>query len=157
MQARQEAGPVLVVDDEESVRSLLGLLVQRAGAEAIAADSVAEARRLAAAHPGGGLALAIVDKNLPDGSGLDLLRWLRESAPEVPVMVVTGYGSAEAATQALRLGAFDYLLKPFEVAWVGRRIAIALEHRRMRDQLARAREALAGGGGLEAVAAALGG
>jgi len=117
---------VLVVEDEDAILQLLALLVRRGGAEAVLAGSVAEAQQL-----GDGIDVAVVDKNLPDGNGVDLLRWLRQTAPEVPVLMVTGYASTESAAEALRLGAFDYILKPFDVAWVTRRIQLALEHRRL--------------------------
>jgi len=121
---------VLVVEDEDAILQLLALLVRRGGAEAVLAGSVAEAQQL-----GDGIDVAVVDKNLPDGNGVDLLRWLRQTAPEVPVLMVTGYASTESAAEALRLGAFDYILKPFDVAWVTRRIQLALEHRRMAAEL----------------------
>jgi DNA-binding NtrC family response regulator len=130
MTARQETGRVLVVEDEDAILQLLALLVRRGGAEAVLAGSVAEAQQL-----GDGIDVAVVDKNLPDGNGVDLLRWLRQTAPEVPVLMVTGYASTESAAEALRLGAFDYILKPFDVAWVTRRIQLALEHRRMAAEL----------------------
>ena len=121
---------MLVVEDEDAILQLLALLVRRGGAEAVLAGSVAEAQQL-----GDGIDVAVVDKNLPDGNGVDLLRWLRQTAPEVPVLMVTGYASTESAAEALRLGAFDYILKPFDVAWVTRRIQLALEHRRMAAEL----------------------
>jgi len=126
MTARQETGRVLVVEDEDAILQLLALLVRRGGAEAVLAGSVAEAQQL-----GDGIDVAVVDKNLPDGNGVDLLRWLRQTAPGVPVLMVTGYANTESAAEALRLGAFDYILKPFDVAWVTRRIQLALEHRRL--------------------------
>ena len=117
---------MLVVEDEDAILQLLALLVRRGGAEAVLAGSVAEAQQL-----GDGIDVAVVDKNLPDGNGVDLLRWLRQTAPGVPVLMVTGYANTESAAEALRLGAFDYILKPFDVAWVTRRIQLALEHRRL--------------------------
>ena len=120
---------MLVVEDEEGIQQLLALVVRRGGAEAVVAGTMAEARRLGS--EGGGIDVAVVDKNLPDGSGVDLLRWLRQTAPEVPVLMVTGYGNSESAAEALRLGAFDYIIKPFDVAWITRRLQLALEHRRL--------------------------
>ena len=128
MWTRQERGRVLVVEDEDGIQKLLGLLVERGGAEPLLAGTAAEARRLAAT----GIDAAVIDKNLPDGNGVDLLRWLRQEAPDVPVLLVTGYASSDSALEALRLGTFDYVLKPFDVAWVTRRIQLALEHRRLR-------------------------
>jgi cyclic di-GMP phosphodiesterase len=131
--ARQDAGTVLVVDDEESIRTLLGALVKRAGGAPVPADSAAQARERAAGEL---IDLAIVDKNLPDGSGLELLRWLRETSPATHVIIVTGYATVDSAVEALRLGATDYIVKPFDAAAVVRRVELALEQRRLAKALA---------------------
>jgi DNA-binding NtrC family response regulator len=128
MRARHEPGRVLVVEDEDAIAQLLGLLVERGGGVAVLAGSLTEARQL---NGEGGFDAAIVDKNLPDGSGVELLREL----DDVPVLVVTGYATADSASEALRLGAFDYIVKPFDIAWVARRIEIAVEHRRLRAEV----------------------
>ena len=80
-------GSVLVVDDEESIRHLLSLVVGRAGADppelaVSVADAIAKAR-------GRRFDVAVIDKNLPDGSGLELMRQLRDSSPETLCLVVT--------------------------------------------------------------------
>jgi putative two-component system response regulator len=127
--------PVLVVDDEETVRNLLALMVARAGGTADTADSVAQARQALA---GRWYRAVIVDKNLPDGNGLTVLSHVRETAPRTEVLIVTGYANTESAIEALRLGAFDYILKPFDIAAVTHRIKLALERGRMQDDLDRA-------------------
>ncbi len=123
---------------------VLGLLVERAGGTPILLGTAAEAHARVSDPGAPPVWLAIVDKNLPDGSGLELLRWLRERTPwpGVEVMVVTGYGNVDSAIEALRLGAFDYILKPFESAWVVRRIELALEQRGLRLALRGAEDEL---------------
>jgi putative two-component system response regulator len=127
--------PVLVVDDEETVRNLLALMVARAGGTADTVENVAQARAALAER---WYRAVIVDKNLPDGNGLTVLAHVRETAPRTEVLVVTGYANMESAIEALRLGAFDYVVKPFDVAAVTHRIRLALERGRMQDDLERA-------------------
>jgi putative two-component system response regulator len=122
-------GSVLVVDDEESIRHLLSLVVGRAGGDppelAISATDALDKAR------GRRFDVCVIDKNLPDGSGLDLMRQIKELSPETLCLVVTGYGNMDSAIEALRLGAFDYILKPFDIAAVTHRIRLALERSRL--------------------------
>jgi putative two-component system response regulator len=124
--------PVLIVDDEAHIRNLLAVIVNRAGGRGEPAPSAAAARGLLEQRS---FACAIIDKNLPDGSGMDLLAHLHASAPGTPVIVVTGYANVESAVEALRLGAFDYILKPFDIAAVEHRVRMALDRVRLRRDL----------------------
>lgn len=125
--------PVLVVDDEESARLLLRSIVEERGLTTIEAETSAAAK---VAFSPGAFDLAIVDKNLPDRSGLALLAELKREDPDVEVVVVTGYGSLESAIEALRQGAGDFLLKPFDdIGIIGEKLIAALERgRRSRIQ-----------------------
>lgn len=123
---------VLVVDDEDTVLNLLSVVVGRAGGRADVAKSAARARELLDQTE---YACALFDKNLPDASGIELLRYARERRPRTEVLIITGYANMESAIEALRLGAFDYIVKPFDVLQVAHRLQIALERRRMRDEL----------------------
>ncbi|MFH0901168.1 MAG: HD domain-containing phosphohydrolase [Pseudomonadota bacterium] len=122
---------VLIVDDEEVVRNLLSLVVARIGGTADLAENAASARELVER---GEYACALLDKNLPDENGIGLLSWLKKYHPRTEVLIVTGQANLDSAIAALRLGALDYIVKPFEIAEVERRIANALERRRLRDQ-----------------------
>jgi putative two-component system response regulator len=126
---------VLIVDDEDSVRNLLALVVSRAGGRPELAHHGAAARDLLAR---GSYDVALVDKNLPDESGLSLLGWMRQQAPDTQVLIVTGYANMDSAIEALRLGAFDYVVKPFDVATVTHRVKQALERRRLARELEQA-------------------
>jgi putative two-component system response regulator len=132
-----ESGPprILVVDDEESIRNLLSLMVGRAGGQADLAGDGKEARALLDERP---YACAIIDKNLPDVSGIQLLAQIREKSPGTEVLIITGYANMDSAVEALRLGAFDYVVKPFDVAAVTHRIKLALERQRLQLDLAAA-------------------
>ncbi|MBT0962100.1 sigma-54-dependent transcriptional regulator [Denitromonas iodatirespirans] len=103
-------GPdVLVVDDEEDIRELLEMTLARMGLGSDSAGSVAEARELLATRR---YRLCLTDMRLPDGNGLDLVRHINEHCTDLPVAVITAYGSMENAVVALKAGAFDYLAKP---------------------------------------------
>jgi two-component system response regulator PilR (NtrC family) len=103
------AGAVLVVDDEADIRELLELTLLRMGLAVESAASVAEAHALLKARR---FDLCLTDMRLPDGEGLDLVRHISEHCRDLPVAVITAYGSAENAVAALKAGAFDYLSKP---------------------------------------------
>jgi two-component system response regulator PilR (NtrC family) len=103
------AATVLVVDDEADIRELLELTLVRMGLAVESAASVAEAHALLSAKQ---FDLCLTDMRLPDGEGLDLVRYIGEHCSDLPVAVITAYGSAENAVAALKAGAFDYLSKP---------------------------------------------
>ena len=100
---------VLVVDDEPDIRELLELTLAKMGLGVDSAGSIAEAKeRLRATR----YQLCLTDMRLSDGEGLDLVRYVAGLAGDLPVAVITAYGSAENAVAALKAGAFDYVSKP---------------------------------------------
>ncbi|HEV8325424.1 MAG TPA: response regulator [Myxococcota bacterium] len=131
---------VLVVEDDPDVRALLVRALSAEGYRVKQAASAAEAcAALAQAEPD----VALLDKNLPDGSGVEVLRWLREHGLNTEAILVTGYASLESAMEAVRLGAFDYVEKPFEsLKAVANRVARAAERGRSRRALRERNEAL---------------
>ncbi|HSQ80328.1 MAG TPA: sigma-54 dependent transcriptional regulator [Casimicrobiaceae bacterium] len=100
---------VLVVYDEPDLLELLELTLSRMGLDTIRAESVGEAQRLLDSGP---FDLCLTDWNLPDGEGLRVVEHITQRALDVPVAVITAFGSAENAVAALKAGAFDYLAKP---------------------------------------------
>ena len=106
------AAAVLVVDDEADIRELLELTLLRMGLTVESAASLVEARALLKAKH---FDLCLTDMRLPDGEGLDLVRHIGEHCGDLPVAVITAYGSAENAVAALKAGAFDYLSKPLSL------------------------------------------
>jgi len=103
---------VLVVDDEADLRELLEITLLKMGLDVDSAETLAEARRLYAA---GDYALVLTDMRLPDGLGLELVREVAASGKNIPIAVVTAFGSAENAVVALKAGAFDYVSKPVQL------------------------------------------
>ena len=100
---------VLVVDDEPDIRELLELTLIKMGVGVVVAGSVSEAKsRLAE----GRFDLCLTDMRLPDGEGLELVRHISGLGVDLPVAVITAFGSADNAVAALKAGAFDYVSKP---------------------------------------------
>jgi two-component system, NtrC family, sensor kinase len=123
-------GCVLVVDDEASVRYVILRMLDDLGVKAVEAATAAEARAAAKAHR---FSCALIDKNLIGESGLEYLRWLRVEQPECLAVVMTAYGNLESSIEALRLGAWDYLLKPFDLDALTHRIGRALEQHQLAE------------------------
>ncbi|MBI5506227.1 MAG: sigma-54-dependent Fis family transcriptional regulator [Deltaproteobacteria bacterium] len=120
---------VLVVDDDASLRETLSLLLSGLGHEVVTASDVASALAEAGRHD---FDLVLTDLRMPRGSGLDLVAALHEASPSLPVLVLTAYGSIQTAVDAMRLGAVDYVTKPFDNADLTMRIRRALERERLR-------------------------
>jgi two-component system KDP operon response regulator KdpE len=104
---------VLVVDDEYTLRHFLGLSLAEQGYHVLEADDGATALKLIDEHS---FDVALVDLQLTDMNGLDIMRHLRQHSPETSVIILTAYASVNSAIEALRQGAHDYLTKPYELA-----------------------------------------
>lgn len=103
---------VLVVDDEADIRELLELTLVRMGLGVESAGSIAEAKSLI---DGRKFELCLTDMRLPDGEGLDLVRYVVAKGADLPIAVITAHGSTENAVAALKAGAFDYVSKPLSL------------------------------------------
>lgn len=107
---RQSGAPqALVVDDEADIRELLEITLLRMGLVVDSAESVARARELLLSNT---YALCLTDMRLPDGEGLEVVQFISQHCPNLPVAVITAHGNTENAVAALKAGAFDYLAKP---------------------------------------------
>jgi two-component system response regulator AtoC len=102
---------LLVVDDEPPVLKVVGRLGAKAGYEVVACGSGAEAMRTLMRRPAD---LAMVDLRMPDVNGLDLLRQIRSAHPGCEVILMTAYAAVDSAVEAIKLGAREYLTKPFD-------------------------------------------
>jgi two-component system response regulator PilR (NtrC family) len=114
----------LVVDDEPDIRELLSITLERMNLEVVAADTIATATRELRATP---FDLCLTDMRLPDGDGLGLVEWIQSHKPQTPVAVITAHGNVESAVRALKLGAFDFISKPLDVAALRRLITATLK------------------------------
>ena len=120
---------ILVVDDDQSLREFLTITLGRDGFEVVAAASGPEALRAMQEAPAD---LALVDLKMPGMDGLEVLRRLKEVSETVAVVIVTAFATTETAIQALKEGAYDYLIKPFKVDELKLVVRKALEERRLR-------------------------
>ena len=128
---------VLVVDDEEVVRVMFESLLDDEGLECLLAEDASSASVMIDRH---GPALVLVDKNLPDKSGLDLIAEQKRIHPDVEFIMITGYASLDSAVKAMEIGAFSYLTKPFDdIDVVMERIRAALDVTHLRLETARLR------------------
>ena len=102
---------ILLVDDEESQRTVLAGFLRKRGFDVAAAAGAQEALRLAASRT---IDLVLTDLRMPTGSGLDVLEGVHAINPEVPVIVMTAFGTVGSAVDAMKRGAADYLTKPID-------------------------------------------
>ena len=134
--AAADAPRVLGVDDEPDIRELLELTLAKMGLGVVAVGSIAEAKdRLKAER----YDLCLTDMRLGDGEGLELVRHIGVAASDLPVAVITAYGSAENAVAALKAGAFDYVSKPVGLAQLRSLVRSALSLPERADAPARQR------------------
>ncbi|MCA9659357.1 MAG: sigma-54-dependent Fis family transcriptional regulator [Myxococcales bacterium] len=139
---------VLVVDDERAMTDLLGLELRRAGYTPKIARSSDEALALIEREP---IDVVVTDLRMPGGSGTDLCQAIVQLRPTLPVIVMTGFGSMEAAIAAIRAGAYDFMTKPFPFEKLQVAIERALEHAALRSELHRLRRAGRDTPGLDAL------
>jgi DNA-binding NtrC family response regulator len=119
---------ILIVDDDESVRDVISVLLKEEGYNCVVASGAEMALDLAAAEE---TPLVISDMKMPGRDGLWLLENFRARYPDTSVIMLTGYGDTEAAVDSLRKGAVDYLLKPPRLTDLIRAIERALAKRRI--------------------------
>lgn len=119
---------VLVVDDKQMMRDSVSSTLQRAGYLVIAAsDGAAALTQIAKHHP----AAVITDLKMPEMDGLELLAKIRQLDDQLPVVLMTAYGSVNDAVQAMKNGAFDFIQKPFEGDQLVMTIRRAVDHQRL--------------------------
>src|SRR5580692_4090295 len=122
---------VLIVDDEPDLCELLSITLQRMDLSASTANDVAQAQRMLKTEQ---FDLCLTDMQLPDGDGLDLVKWMQQYSPSVPVAVITAHGNMETAVRALKLGAFDFVSKPLDLAVLRKLVASAIRLSSANDQ-----------------------
>ncbi len=102
----------LIIDDEPDIRELLELTLNRMDIDTEAAADLKQARELLKNKH---FDLCLTDMRLPDGNGIELVEWIQQHFPNLPVAVITAYGNMELAVQALKAGAFDFVSKPVDL------------------------------------------
>ncbi|HEY6642284.1 sigma-54 dependent transcriptional regulator [Povalibacter sp.] len=114
----------LVIDDEPDIRELLGITLERMSIDVVTANDVATATRELRNNS---FDLCFTDMRLPDGDGLSVVEWIQNHRPHTPVAVITAHGNVETAVRALKLGAFDFISKPLDLAALRKLIGATLK------------------------------
>ncbi len=139
---------VLAVDDDASVARVVRFLLEEDGHDATVVADVAGAKREFSA---GQFDLVVTDLQLPDGTGLDVLKLVKEASPDVPVVMITAFATVKTAVDAMKLGAFDYVQKPFDNDRFKALAANALRLRDLKLENVRLRDEVTGRYGLSAI------
>ncbi len=115
---------ILIVDDEPDIRELLEITLSRMGKDTISAKDIGQAKKLLSEQD---YDLCLTDMRLPDGNGIDLVKYINNEFPQLPVAMITAHGNMETAIEALKAGAFDFISKPVELKTLRHLINAALK------------------------------
>lgn len=125
----------LIVDDEPDIRELLSITLARMDIDCATAADVAEAKRYLGERE---FDICLTDMKLPDGNGLELVSYIQQHKPSLPVAVITAHGNMESAIQALKSGAFDFVNKPLDINDLRNLVAQAIKVGEVEDSSAKA-------------------
>ncbi|MBN1834716.1 MAG: sigma-54-dependent Fis family transcriptional regulator [Spirochaetales bacterium] len=123
---------VLVADDERNIRDSIARYLGLEGVESVCVENGLAAKRLLEEQV---FAAGIIDLRMPAMDGLELLRWIREEGPRLPVIMISAYGEVQDAVEAMKLGAQDYVVKPFDPEELVVRLKKIIEAQSLRDRL----------------------
>tara|TARA_B110001454_G_scaffold219199_1_gene251724 strand:- start:26584 stop:27990 length:1407 start_codon:yes stop_codon:yes gene_type:complete len=119
---------ILVVDDEESIREFLEIMLRKEGYEITLAEDGQKAKELLQKKS---FDMIISDLQMPNMTGIELLKYVRQDFPEIIFMMITAFGTTETAVEAMKMGAYDYLTKPFKIDEVRINISNALRSKNL--------------------------
>ena len=130
---------VLIIDDHDTIREGLELLLRKHGHRTFSAQSGSQGLNLLGKH---GAELVVTDLRMAGMDGIEVLRRVREQAPETDVMMITAFGTVDKAVEAMKLGAIDFITKPFSPEEFAVKVGRLLREREQRDELRRENVAL---------------
>ena len=116
----------LIVDDEADIRSLIAMTLDRIGFDTHTAANLGEARNLADSYQ---FDVCLTDMRLPDGNGIDFVEYIAKTQPDLPVAVITAHGNMDAAIDAMKAGAFDFVSKPVDIVQLRKMVLQATKQR----------------------------
>ena len=122
---------ILVIDDEKSILDLLRVVFEKEG---YAVETSLSATRAVALMGNEDFDIIISDIKMPKMSGMELLRYVRKNRPDIPIVMITAYGTIKQAVEALKAGAMDYIVKPFDVEELKIIVAQGLEKKRLKEE-----------------------
>lgn len=114
----------LVIDDEPDICELLQITLNRMSVTTDVAYNVAQAKRLLSSYT---YNLCLTDMKLPDGNGIELISWVNQHKPNLPVAIITAHGNMDTAIEAMKAGAFDFISKPVDLPSLRKIVSAALE------------------------------
>src|SRR3989338_6742210 len=121
-------GKILIVDDEKNITSSFKKLLEKEGHNAVIASSAEDGLKIA---KGNVMDLVVMDIRMPGMSGLEAFSKFKEIDNKIPIIIMTAFGTTETAIEAMRLGAYEYIIKPFDIPSMKRLIEKALESGRL--------------------------
>ncbi len=134
--SKQSLGKVLVVEDESAMRELLAEQLTKRGFEVKVSEGAEQALRLVGDQD---FSAVLTDLNLKGMNGIELCRRAVQNRPDIPVLVITAFGSLESAIQAIRAGAWDFITKPVEMESLAIAVERAVKHHALREEVKRLR------------------
>lgn len=123
---------ILVVDDEESIREFLEIMLKKEGYEVTTAEDGAIAKEILSKKT---FDMVISDMQMPNVTGIELLKYVRENYSDLVFMIITAFGTTETAVEAMKMGAYDYVTKPFKIDEVRLNIANALRSKNLETEV----------------------
>ncbi len=123
---------ILVVDDEESIREFLEIMLKKENYEVTTAEDGLRAKEILAKKS---FDMVISDMQMPNVTGIELLKFVKENYPDVVFMMITAFGTTETAVDAMKMGAYDYVTKPFKIDEVRLNIANALRSKNLETEV----------------------
>lgn len=137
--AKKSKGKILVVDDEKSMREVLEIFLEDEGYDVVLANSGEKALEIVKKDV---FNLVITDLKMPGITGFDLLKTIKEVCPHTTVVIMTAFGTTESAVEAMKLGAFDYIQKPFKMDDIRLVVKNAFERQKLQKDILILREQL---------------
>lgn len=120
----QKKSHVLIIDDEPDIRELLEITLSRMGINSNSAENIKKGKQMLKDHT---FDLCLTDMKLPDGNGIDLVRYIQKNHNKTPVAMITAHGNMELAIEALKAGAFDFVSKPVDLNDLRKLVSSALK------------------------------
>ncbi len=123
---------ILVVDDEESIREFLEIMLKKEGYEVTTAEDGLKAKEVLSKKS---FDMVISDMQMPNVTGIELLKYVKDSYPDIVFMMITAFGTTETAVEAMKMGAYDYVTKPFKIDEVRLNIHNALRSKNLETEV----------------------
>lgn len=134
---KKSKAKILIVDDEQNIREVLSIFLKDEGyTVSVAIDGKSALETI----KNDIFDLVITDLKMPKVSGFDLLKSIKETSPETVVVIITAYGTTESAVEAMKLGAFDYIQKPFKINDIRLIVKNALERQELQKEVSLLKE-----------------